>query len=300
MLTVLAHEGEPIAPHDLWTAWRPDGALLAVAILTAVLYLRGTRESDARTVRFFAGLGVILIATMSPLEAMSGSLASAHMVQHLILMLVAAPLLATGAPIERIMLGLGTPVRRTAGRVRRWARLTPSNTTLLRSPVLVGIAVIVVTWWWHGSVPYGAALDVSIVHHIEHGSFIAVYAWFWWVVFGSARRRPSPSGVVLIFGVMMSNVLLGGLMTFARVPWYEGYAGSTSPWGLTHLADQQLAGVLMWVPPSVIFLPAALWLLVESLGLNRREPHPQPGPEPSSPVSVDDTGPADTMVSPPE
>ena len=296
MLIVLAHVGEPIAPHDVWTAWRLEPALIAVAVLTAGLYVRGVRQPDPAAGRFMAGLGVILVATISPLEPMSGSLASAHMVQHLIMMLVAAPLLATGAPVERIMLGLGTPLRRAVGRIRRHVRLTPSHTAPLRNPVLVAIVVIVVTWWWHGSIPYGASLDVSIIHHIEHGSFIAVYAWFWWVVFGSRRRRPNASGVLMIFGVMMSNVLLGGLMTFARVPWYEAYAESTAAWGLTHLADQQLAGALMWVPPSLVYLPAALWLLVDALDLNHREP--DAGARPGG--SVEARSSSDRMALPPE
>lgn len=290
MLTVLAHAGASVAPHDLWVSWRPDPLLLVGLATVAALYVRGTRRRDPRSIRFFAGVAALLIATMSPLEALAGALASAHMAQHLVLMLVAAPLLATSSPLERVMLGLGPTWRRPVGRLRRRTHMTPANIDFVRSPVLVGVVTAATTWWWHASIPYGAALRIDIVHHVEHATLIAVFAWFWWVAL-VGRHAPRPAAVFMIFGVMMSNVLLGALMTFARSAWYEEYAASTSAWGLTHLADQQLAGVLMWVPPSLLYVPAALWLLIESLDLRRRD---------RVTGAVDDPAPGDTMALPPE
>lgn len=292
MLTVLAHVGAPLAPHDVWASWQPDLALVVGIATVAALYVRGTRRRDPRSTRFFAAVAALLIATMSPLEALAGELASAHMAQHLVLMLVAAPLLATSSPVERVMLGLGPTWRRPVGRLRRRTHLTPANIDFVRSPVLVGVATAAVTWWWHASIPYGAALRVDVVHHVEHASFVAVFAWFWWAALvGRPRHAPRPAAIFMIFGVMMSNVLLGALMTFARSAWYDEYAESTSAWGLSHLADQQLAGVLMWVPPSLVYVPAALWLLVESLDLGRRE---------HLTGAVEDPAPSDTMALPPE
>ena len=123
MLTpVLAHSGQPPAPHDLWGAWNLDPVLLGGFLLAAWAYWRGQTSGPRRPVDrwrarcFTAALAALGLALLSPLDALSGALASAHMVQHLLLILVAAPLLALSAPTSTILRGSPLAVRRATGR----------------------------------------------------------------------------------------------------------------------------------------------------------------------------------------
>jgi cytochrome c oxidase assembly factor CtaG len=118
-------------------------------------------------------------------------------------------------------------------------------------------------WLWHSAALYGAALDSQPLHVAEHLTFV-VTAWLFWRVVISARlgeRVPAGLGVLLVFGMAMQSVFLSVLLTFAESAWYPGYATTTAAWGLTHLGDQQLAGVIMWVPAGLIYLGVALMLM---------------------------------------
>jgi putative membrane protein len=154
-------------------------------------------------------------------------------------------------------------VRRASGRWRRRLRLTHRNLRVLRHPAAVWLLQVGVLWVWHAAVPYDAALAHPPLHLLEHVSFLATAGLFWHVVVGArgAGRAPNGRGVLLVFGMAMQSVLLSVLLTFARTPWYAGYAQTTTPWGLDPLADQQLAGAIMWIPAGGVYLAAALALL---------------------------------------
>jgi cytochrome c oxidase assembly factor CtaG len=265
----LTHPGQPLAPHDLWSAWNLDPLLVLGLLLAAWVfragYVRGrTQPIDCRRARYFAGaLAVLALALASPLDALSGALASAHMVQHLLLVLVAAPLLAFSAAGATLVRGTPRTVRRGLGRWRGRLGLTRARTGVLRHPGAVWLLHVGALWFWHASGPYGAALDHEAVHLLEHASFLVTGVLFWNVV--AASRRPagmSPGfGVLLLFATAMPSVFLSALLTFAGTPWYDGYTDTTRAWGLEPLADQQLAGVIMWIPGGVLYIVAALVLL---------------------------------------
>jgi len=271
MLTVfLAHAGQPPAPHDVWTAWNLEPAVLLGVCVAVWAYRRGQtrglrRPVDTWRARCFAGaLVAVGIALISPLDALSSALASAHMVQHILLLLVAAPLLALAAPSSTLLRGSPLGVRQASGRWRRRLRLTQRNLRGLRHPATVWLLHVGTLWFWHAAIPYDAALDNELLHVVEHTSFLVTAVLFWLVVIGarSPGRVPNGLGVLLVFGMAMQSVFLSVLLTFARTPWYAGYATTTTPWGLAQLADQQLAGVIMWIPAGLVYLAAALALMV--------------------------------------
>lgn len=283
MLTSLARVGQPLAPPDLWGAWNLEPALLAGLFLAVWAYRRGgiggPRPADAWRARCFAAAMVALaVALVSPLDALSGALASAHMVQHILLVLVAAPLLALSAPSSRLLRGTPVGARRASGRWRRRLGLTSHNLRVLRQPAVAWLSHVGMLWLWHAAVPYGAALDNPLVHVVEHATFLITGILFWRVVIGSrASGRVSPGlGVLLVFGMALQSVFLSMLLTFARSPWYDGYLTTTAAWGLDPLADQQLAGVIMWIPAGAIYVAAGLTLLVTWIRATEREAAPIP------------------------
>jgi cytochrome c oxidase assembly factor CtaG len=239
-------------------------------LLAAWAYRRGQTSGPRRPVDrwragcFIAALVALGLALLSPLDALSSALASAHMVQHLLLLLVAAPLLVLSAPSSAILRGSPLAVRRAGGRWRRRLGLTHTNLRPLRHPAVVWLLAVGVLWFWHAAAPYDAALDSEPLHVLEHVSFLVTAVLFWHVVVGvrGTARVSNGVGVLLVFTMAMQSVFLSVLLTFARTPWYSSYATTTAPWGLDPLTDQQLAGVLMWVPAGGIYLAVALALLV--------------------------------------
>ena len=279
LIPVLAHPGQPPAPHDLWSAWNLHPVLLAGLLLTAWAYRRGRTRGPRRPVDtwrarcFTLALVALGLALLSPLDALSNALASAHMVQHLLLLLVAAPLLALSAPSSAILRGSPLAVRRASGRWRRRLGLTHGNLAVLRHPAAVWLLQVGVLWFWHAAAPYDAALDNQFLHLLEHASFLVTAVLFWHVVIGvrGAARVSGGLGVLLVFAMAMASVFLSVLLTFARTPWYSGYATTTASWGLDPLTDQRVAGVIMWIPAGGIYLVAALVLLVTLIRATERD-----------------------------
>jgi cytochrome c oxidase assembly factor CtaG len=271
---VLAHDGHPPAPHDLSSAWAWEPTIVLGLALTAWVYARGVRTLWKRAgpghgIRrwqaavFGAGLATLFIALISPLDALGSALFSAHMVQHLLLIAVAAPLLVVGAPLAPLLWGLPDGARRAVGgrwRLRRWVR---AGWRALTDPLVVWALNAVALWVWHLPGLYQAALRSEAVHTFEHGSFLATALLFWWTVAHCrARGRLSQgAGVLYLFTAAMQGGILGALMTFTPRPWYPIYESSVAAWGLTPLEDQQLAGLIMWIPSGLIYALGALVLL---------------------------------------
>lgn len=247
------HAGEPIAPHDLWFAWNLDPWLLLFLAALVWLYRRGRRRPDW----WWFGLAVaaLVVALVSPLEAMSAALASAHMAQHLLLILVVAPALVHSGAGEGVLAGLPSSMRKKLGSGRRTIGLTPARIRRLAPPGWIWLLHAGTLLFWHASGPYELALASAPVHYLEHTTFLVSALWFWQLVF-SVRHRTFDwpgVGILMVFGLALQSVFLALLMTFATLPWYPSYAQTTAPWGITHLADQHLAGVIMWVPAGFAY-----------------------------------------------
>ena len=276
---LIAHAGAPVAPHDLPSAWNLDPLVVAGVVLLAWAFHRGATTAGPSRLRrgaFWAGLGAIVVAIISPLDALSSSLASAHMVQHVVLLLVAAPLLAYAAPGSVVLRGTPPVVRRATGQARRRLGISHARLRPLRHPVPVWLLHVGTIWVWHAAVLYDAAVRLAPVHALEHTLFLVTGILFWRVVVGARTAAPGGegAGIALLFTMALQSVFLSLLLTFASAPWYSVYEGTTSAWGLTHLADQQLAGAIMWVPAGAVYVITALLLL--SAWIRHSEAAPRP------------------------
>lgn len=269
MLTaLLAHQGGPQGLHDLWARWNAD-PLIIFGLATAMwTYRRGARRSrlhDSLRARCFSmGLAAVVVALVSPLDSLAAELASAHMVQHVLLLLVAAPLLAYSAPTTTILAGLPRSARRRLALVRHRLR-GATAVEMLRRPTVAWLLHAATLWFWHAAVPYDAALGHPVVHALEHATFIGTGVLFWSTLLPSRAASSHGYGALLVFTMAMQSVFLAALLTFASRPWYAGYDQTTQAWGLDPLADQQLAGVIMWVPAGLVYVAVGVLLVTASV-----------------------------------
>jgi putative membrane protein len=277
------HEGAPIGPHDAWTAWSQDPVIVLALAVCAVLYARGSGRLGARAPRsigrgqagfFWAGWAVTALALVSPLHAVGGELLWAHMAQHELLMVTAAPLLVLGRPLVVVLWGF-PPVtrRRLGGWLRPWHRLSRRLGRVEIAWALHALAILA----WHVPALYDCTVASDAVHALQHGSFLGTAVLFWWSVLTEARLRGRQGMALLsLFTTAVYTGGLGALLTVAAVPWYTAYGAAAPLWGLTPLQDQQLAGLIMWVPAGLSYLIATLWLMAD--WLRRSEPLPVRGP----------------------
>ena len=298
---ILAHQ--VVAPSDLAGSWTFEPPLLATLALTAFLYGRGRGRLDRRiprtrerrrAVAFYGGLVVLAAALMSPLDALAHALFSGHMVQHLLLMLVAAPLLVYSRPTAALVAGLPAGARdlvRQSGLRGPNARSGVRGTAhALANPVVVWIVGALALWAWHMPTLYEAALAHEPVHVLEHASFLGAAVLFWSVVFASGTRRgaPRPVAIVLVFASGVQGAALGAVLLFASTPLYPGHETGARVWDVSPLADQQLAGALMWSPPAFLYIVVMGWLLVRWFAeMDDASPDPAPATaEPAWPEPV--------------
>lgn len=279
-LPVAAH-GLDVPPSDLWLAWNADPYVLIPLLLAHFLYGRGVfclwrragrapaAMSYVHVSLFLAGEVVLLIALVSPLEALAGVLLSAHMTQHLLLMTVAPLLLLAGRPqiafawalprswTEAIALDDGWRLPR---RLLQFS-IRPFPATLLHGAAL---------WSWHAPAAFDAALRSPALHTLEHAMFLGTALVFWQGVIGSVRVASTTAAAMLATLItIIHSGFLGALLTFAPRPIYETYITAPLSFGMTALEDQQLAGLLMWVPASLFYLIAVVllaWFLLANAG----------------------------------
>jgi cytochrome c oxidase assembly factor CtaG/cytochrome c2 len=251
-----------------WEVW-----ILVCLGLAVFGYLCGLRRLHAharsrifgvlRIVSFAAGIVTLFVALISPLDALDDQLFSAHMVQHLLLMMVAAPLLVWSRPAMAFLWAFPISARRVIGRLWIGGGLHRGVQALM-SPLVVWMLCSMVLWFWHLPGPYGWALDNEGVHTVEHFCFFITALMFWSLVIEPFGRRRLDYGSTLIFVATLGvqNGLLGALLTLAGHPFYPAHFDTTVPWGLTPLEDQQLAGIIMWIPASLIHLTSLALLFV--------------------------------------
>jgi cytochrome c oxidase assembly factor CtaG len=295
-----AHAGEPLAPHDLWTTWEFTPHIVLMLLMLGAVYWSAVsnlwRSAGAgrliapwRAGAYLAGVAILAVALVSPIDALGGVLFSAHMVQHMLLMMAAAPLLALGAPAYIWLWALPVGLRRTLARWWIGRRFLRRTVHLLGLPLVIWLVSTLALWLWHVPQLYEAALSHDLVHALEHVSFLWTAWLFWGLVFELCSHSKMGDGmaILLLFTAAMQSGILGALITFARLPWYTSYQGTTAAWGLSALADQQLAGVIMWVPAGTVYLAATLAILgIRLASLDRQAASPVPRPRALPPLLV--------------
>lgn len=285
---VSAHGTVPPDPPTLASllfAWSLDplitgGLLLAAAgwLLLARRVARlhpGHPVPVARTAAFLGGLLAIAVALQSGIERYDTTLFSVHMVQHLLLMLVAAPLIALAAPVTQLLRAASSEAR------GRWLLpiLHSTPVAALGHPVVAWLTFTIVLWFTHFSPLFDLALEDRGAHQLEHGLYLASSLLFWWPVIAAdpARRRmPHAARAMYLLLQLPVNSFLGMAILFAPEALYPHYATLGSPYGITALADQQAAGGIMWLAGDVAFIAAILGLVAAWM---RHEERDAPGAE---------------------
>jgi putative membrane protein len=261
--------------------WTFEPITISLLVATTGVYLFGVRALWARAGRgqgitvwqataYAAAVLTILMALVSPLAWLSEVLFSAHMTQHEILMLISAPLLVISQPGLAYLWAFPSAGRLRVAAAFRGPRLTPAWQALT-APLIVFVLHAVALWLWHVPALYEAALTNAAVHALEHLCFLLTAALFWWgMVHGRYGRSGYGVAVLYVFLTGMHSTLLGALMTVSGNIWYPTYMTSAKEWHVDAVADQQLAGLIMWVPSGVIFIVLGLALLSAWIGESER------------------------------
>lgn len=205
-----------------------------------------------------AGAAVGAVAVSPPVHQAADALFAAHMLQHLLLVAAAAPLLAAGTPGIALLALLPRRARTwlTSRRLRvvRAASRTPGVLIAL----VAWVVHVTVVWLWHAPSLYAWALQSSVAHATEHASLLFTAWAFWAVVLHPRHRVGVATGMLYLFAAAGHCAALGALLTLTPTPWYAVHATTAPAWGMTPLEDQQLGGVIMWVPGGMIYAGVAL------------------------------------------
>ena len=284
-MILLLHAAES---GSLWTAWDWEPGIVLPLLVSAWLYGRGLRllwdEHVGRGIRvweatcFAAGWITAALALLSPLHALSEQLFVAHMIQHELLMVVAAPLLVVGRPLVPMLWALPSNARRAVGRFTRHSALWAAW-GFISLPIVAFFVHGAAIWIWHAPALYQATLSSDGVHALQHLSFFGTALLFWWTIIhahapgGRARAVSFGAAVLLLFGTALHSGALGALLTFSRTLWYPAYGSAARAWGLTPFEDQQLAGLVMWIPATFAYLVAALFLFASWLNASEERVH---------------------------
>ncbi len=255
--------------------WTGDPLVITLLALSSLLYgaglwrlwarsRQGSRTLALRASCFLLGTVFCVVALLSPVDTLGEELFSVHMLQHELLMLVVAPLLVMGRPLGIFLWAFPQPARRgIAATVRRPSVRAPWQ--VLNGPFAAWSLHAVVLWAWHFPSLFQAGLYSSAVHSLQHFSFLASALLFWSALTVSRSPLRAGGAVVYLLATAIHTGILGALLTFAPAVWYPAYEATAPIWGLSALEDQQLGGLIMWVPAGFVFVMAGLAMVARLL-----------------------------------
>ena len=259
--------------NGIWATWTADPIALFIVPIVFVLYLRGIRKSKGsklnrhprwRRVSFYLGLFSLFIALVSPLDYLSGEYFFAHMIQHFILVNIAAPLILLGAPMIPVLRGVPVGFRRRLLIPILKQRTLRLSLKFFSNPFIAWPLYVGTLLFWHFPFAYGAALSNETLHLVQHAMFFMTAVAWWWNIIDPVPIKPNLKDLERIPYIFLTTVpifVLGAFITFANNPSYEYYAllqGHT----LSAIEDQQIGGIIMWIPGSLLLMSTLLVVLV--------------------------------------
>ncbi|HEV2564893.1 MAG TPA: cytochrome c oxidase assembly protein [Microvirga sp.] len=284
-IPALAHGTALHGPGDLWHSWQADPLVTIPLVASSLLFILGARRLHGRLGRllpgfgltqilcFAGGIAVLAVALLSPLEGLSKPLLSAHMVQHILLIAVAPPLLVLGKPEVPWLWALPESWRRGLTRNGPMRSVLTFLSPCAR-PIPAAMIHMATLWIWHSPMLFDAAVASDRLHWLEHVLFLGTALLFWrGVIKARSGRQGAAAALIACFVTLLQSGLLSALLSFARDALY--HAPNTADWGLSALEDQQLAGAIMSLPMCGIYLVAGLLMalrLVTPPGRERRRP----------------------------
>ena len=270
--------------------WRLD--VIVILALAGILYSRGwwrlrkrsrhggERYQNAsrsrwrlanrwRLVSYYAGLFFVALALLSPIDALSQQLFMAHMIQHLLLIMFAPPLLLLANPMPFMLWGLPDSWRHFVGRglsyILHRDSAVRNGVRLLTATGIIWLVWVISLIGWHDPTMYNWALRSAFVHNVEHLMFFLASMLFWWHVTGAGPRIHKQLGygsrIGLVIGAIPVNMLLGVVLAFATTAIYSYYTAVPRLWGIDVVTDQRIGGLIMWIPGSMMYIVAALVML---------------------------------------
>lgn len=261
-------------------SWEWPPFIVIPLMLTAALYAIGvtrvwqrmgpSRRLGLEISCFAAGWSSLLLALDSPIHEISEQLFWVHMTQHEILMLISAPLLVLSQPLIPLLWALPPSWRAAAG---TFSRSRPFRVIwiTISAPAVAWFLHGLALWIWHAPVLFVATLHSEGAHALQHISFLGSALLFWWTLMHNHAGRLGYGGSVLyVFTTAVHTSVLGALLTFAPHVWYAPYAATAPAWALTGLEDQQIGGLVMWIPAGTVLTLVGLALLVKWLKESQR------------------------------
>ncbi|MDB4990670.1 MAG: hypothetical protein JWN04_5848 [Myxococcaceae bacterium] len=276
-----AHDGAGLSARDWTHSWTPNLWLFALLGGASLLYLQGRRAQrrarradhaprQLENAAFVLSLLTLLFALASPLDRLSDLTFSAHMAQHELLMLLAAPLLVLARPLPTYLRALPAPARLGIARLLRQP-VALASFRFLTAPLVALLLHGLVRWLWHIPALFEAALADEWVHGVQHASFFLTALLFWWgLVHGRYGRAGYGLSFLFVLLTAMHTGALGALLSFSEHAWYPTYRARSQPLELDPVFDQQVAGLIMWVGAGLWMMLLALALFLAWLGEARR------------------------------
>ena len=260
------------------SGWNWSPYISVPLFLTALMYFvgllrmrhRGAQLRPISILCFFGGWLSLFLALDSPVHEISEQLFWVHMTQHEILMLISAPLLMLSQPAALFLWSLPERWRSRVANIGK-LRLVERAWLLISAPLAAWTLHALALWIWHAPKLFDATLQSEWVHAAQHISFLGSALLFWWTLFHKHAGRLGYGGAILyVFTTAIHNSVLGALLTFAPHVWYEPYAHTAPLWGFSGLQDQQIGGLIMWVPAGTLLTMIGLVLLGQCLNHSDR------------------------------
>jgi len=260
-----AHSGDALGVWWNWDLWVVLPLALAGGLYAQSVHNLWSRAGRGRGIRrsrvlgFGAGWSLLALAVVSPLHALGEQLLTAHMIEHEILMAAAAPLLAFSRPVAALLWALPRGLSRNLVAAARSPAIAASWRAV-SAPFAATLVHAAAIWLWHAPTLFEAALADPVLHRVQHASFLASALLFWWALAKLPTREYGVAAAQL-FITMMHTGLLGALITLSPRVLYPIQTEHALAWGLQPLEDQQLAGLVMWVPAGLVYFGIGLRMM---------------------------------------